>query len=437
MKINVTRKGQLFLLSSFAALIIIGTALLLLPGTLIEGNLKFIDALFMACSAVCLNGLVTVPLTEFTFAGQLILLVLIQFGTLGIMTLSAMLLLVLGRGLSFSDTLMISSINDHFTLRGTESLTKTIVNYTLTAEIIGALLMFPGFLFDGYGVGYSAWYALYFSIGSFCNAGLGPLPDSVAQLNTYVKVISTVLMILGGLGVYAVYDLRQRFQHKTMHLTLHTKIVLKMAFSLIIAGTVLLWLLSHTDCETATLGIFDSFYLSVSGRTTGYSTVDPGSLSGPCQILLIVLMLIGAAPGSAAGGMKTTTVAVVLAALSASFRGDNNVIINKRTIDLRTVLRAFTVMVLFILLSWAGTVILKSLTPNLEATKCFFESASALSATGLSTGKTTMLWGNGAKLLLILFMFAGRLGPVTIILFFVGKEKKECLRYPEERVIVG
>jgi trk system potassium uptake protein TrkH len=148
-------------------------------------------------------------------------------------------------------------------------------------------------------------------------------------------------------------------------------------------------------------------------------------------------MLIGGAPGSAAGGMKTTTIAVVFAALAASFRGENSVIIKKRTIDLRTVLRAFTVMVLFILLTWAGTVVLKSLSPELSSAKCFFESASALSATGLSTGNTTLLWSNGCKLMLILFMFTGRLGPVTILLFFVGKEKKESLRYPEERVIVG
>ena len=437
MKIDIARKSQLFLLLSFAALILTGTGLLLLPGVLPEGRLEFIDALFMACSAVCLNGLTTVPLTEFTFAGQLILLILIQFGTLGIMTLSAMVLLVLGKGLSYSETLIISSLNDRFTLRGTESLTKTVVHYTLMMEFLGMLLMIPGFLADGCGILHSLWYSLYFSVGSFCNAGMGPLPQSAAHLNIYVRIISITLMILGGLGIYVIYDLKQYFQKKKQFLTLHTRIVVRMAGWLIISGAILLWLLSHTDSETATLGIFDSLYLSVSGRTTGYSTVDPGSLSGPCQILLIVLMLIGAAPGSAAGGMKTTTVAVVLAALRASFRGDNNVIISNRTIELRTVLRAFTVMVLFILLTWAGTVILKSLTPELNSTSCFFESASALSATGLSTGNTTLLWGCGAKLLLILFMFAGRIGPVTIILFFIGKEKKECLRYPEERIIVG
>ena len=176
MRINIARKSQLFLLLSFAALILAGTGLLLLPGVLPEGRLAFIDALFMACSAVCLNGLTTVPLTEFTFAGQLILLILIQFGTLGIMTLSAMVLLVLGKGLSYSETLIISSLNDRFTLRGTESLTKTVVHYTLMMEFLGTLLMIPGFLADGCGILYSLWYSLFFSIGSFCNAGMGPLP---------------------------------------------------------------------------------------------------------------------------------------------------------------------------------------------------------------------------------------------------------------------
>ena len=436
MQINIAKKGQLFLLLSFAALIAAGTALLLLPGILKEGSISLIDALFMSCSAVCLNGLVTVPLTEFSFAGQLVLLVLIQFGTLGIMTLSAMILLIMGKGLSYGDTLLISSINDRFTIRGTEQLTATIVHYTLLSEAVGALFLLPGFLADGHGW-YSLWYALYFAVGSFCNAGMGPLPGSVAQLNGYSQSICMVLMVLGGLGVYVVYDLRRYFQKKVQSTTLHTKIVLRAAIILIIGGTFLLWLLSHTENETATLGVFDSLFLSISGRTTGYSTVDPGNLSSSCQILLIVLMLIGAAPGSAAGGMKTTTVAVVLAALGASFRGDNCVIINRREIELRTVLRAFTVVVLFILLTWAGTVMLKSLTPDLDTTRCFFESASALSATGLSTGDTTMMWNDACKLLLILFMFAGRLGPVTIILFFVGKEKKEVLRYPEERIIVG
>lgn len=436
MQIDIARKGQLFLLLSFAALVIIGTALLLLPGILNEGTLSVTDALFMACSAVCLNGLATVPLNEFSFGGQLILLILIQVGTLGIMTLSAMILLLMGKGFSYGDALLISSINERFTLRGAEQLTSTIVHYTLLSEAVGAVLLLPGFVADGHGW-YSLWYSLYYAIGSFCNAGLGPLPGSCASLNRYSQIICMCLMVLGGLGVYVIYDLRRYFQRKIPTTSLHTRIVLRATVILITVGAALLWILSHTDTETASLSIFDSLFLSVAGRTTGYSTVDPGSLSNSCQILLIMLMLIGAAPGSAAGGMKTTTLTVVFAALCASFRGHNRVIISKREIEMRTVLRAFTVMILFIMLTWTGTVILNSFAPDMDTSRCCFEAASALSATGLSLGNTTVMWNSACKLLLVLFMFAGRLGPVTIVLFFVGKEKKELLRYPEERIIVG
>ena len=196
MQINIARKGQLFLLLSFAALIVIGTALLLLPGILNEGTLTVTDALFMACSAVCLNGLATVPLSEFSFAGQLILLILIQVGTLGIMTLSAMILLLMGKGLSYGDALLISSINERFTLRGAEQLTSTIVHYTLFTEAVGAVLLLPGFVADGHGW-YSLWYSLYYAVGSFCNAGLGPLPGSCASLNRYSQIICMFLMVLG------------------------------------------------------------------------------------------------------------------------------------------------------------------------------------------------------------------------------------------------
>ena len=205
MQIDIARKGQLFLLLSFAALVIIGTALLLLPGILNEGTLSVTDALFMACSAVCLNGLATVPLDEFSFGGQLVLLILIQVGTLGIMTLSAMILLLMGKGFSYGDALLISSINERFTLRGAEQLTSTIVHYTLLSEAVGAVLLLPGFVADGHGW-YSLWYSLYYAIGSFCNAGLGPLPGSCASLNRYSQIICMCLMVLGGLGVYVIYE---------------------------------------------------------------------------------------------------------------------------------------------------------------------------------------------------------------------------------------
>ena len=436
MQINFVKKGQMLLLLSFAVLVLVGALLLMLPGVY-RGELKFIDAIFMACSSVCLCGLSTVNVTDFSFGGQILLVLFIQIGCLGIMTLTAMLLLVLGKGLSFSNTLMMSNLNDRFTLRGAEMLIRTMVHYTLITEACGAILMFPGLLFQGFGFFPSLWYAIFLSVSSFCNAGISPVAGSMVNVGGFVQAISIGLMIMGGLGVYVVYDIIQNLQHRSFRLRLHSRIVLITTVVLLAGGTFLLWMLSRADAESVQLSWYEALFMSASSRTTGLMTVDPGTLTPACQMLLIFLMLIGGSPGSAAGGMKTTTFAVVCAALATSFKGEKEVLMGKRTIPVDNVLRAFTIMVLFILIVCGGALLLNSFSPEIEAVKCYFESASALSATGLSTGATTTLWDVWGKLLLIVFMFAGRVGPLTIILFFSVREKHYKLRYPEEQVIVG
>ena len=435
-KTSFVKKGQALLLLSFALLVVIGTALLLLPGILKTGTLPFIDALFMSCSAVCLTGLSSVQLSDFTIAGQAVLLLLIQCGSIGIMSLSAMILLVIGRGLSFSNTLMINNLNDGFSLRNTEHLIRTITGYTFISEGIGFILMFPGFLLENHGLWKSLWYSLFFSIGSFCNSGFSPLPGSMITLSRYIQSCGMVLIIAGGLGVYVVYDLLQYIRGKKRNLCLHSRIVLWTTIILMAAGTVLLFILSRTD--KVSMSLFDALFLSISSRTAGYCTTDPGVLSYSCQMVVIVLMLIGGSPGGTAGGIKTSTIAVAFAALSSSFRGDSRVILSKRTIPVNSVLRAFTIIVIFILTACAGAILLESLSPGgITALRCFFESASAISTSGLSTGNATAEWNIPCKTVLILFMFAGRVGPLTVMLFFMGREKPERLRYPEERVIVG
>ena len=185
------------------------------------------------------------------------------------------------------------------------------------------------------------------------------------------------------------------------------------------------------------LSLFDAFYLSISSRTAGYSTVDLGELSPACLTLIIVMMLIGGSPGSTAGGLKTTTLVVIFAALASSFKGDNAVIVSGRTIDLRTVLRSFTIAVMFILLAVFGGLLLSAFSPQLSDRQCFFEVASALGGTGMDAGWVTPMFTNGCKLLVAFFMFAGRVGPLAIFMFFVRREKANVLHYPEERIIVG
>ena len=192
------RFGNSLLPLSFAGLILLGALLLKLPGMLEDRQLSWIDALFTSCSAVCLNGLAVIPTSEFSFSGQLVLLVLIQIGCFGIVSLSAIVLLMAGKGLSFSNNLVMYKLNDSFSRGGTEALVRTIAIYTLVSEAVGFLLMLPGFLMQGFGWS-SIWYALFYSIGSFCNSGMGPLPHGIADAGRYVQTVSMALIVLGGM----------------------------------------------------------------------------------------------------------------------------------------------------------------------------------------------------------------------------------------------
>ena len=435
MRFRLFRFGNGQLPVSFAVLIAVGTLLLKLPGMLKTGTLSWIDALFTSCSAVCLNGLAVIPTAEFTPAGQFILLALIQIGCFGILSLSAIILLVAGRGLSFSNTLVMYNLNDRFSRRCTESLVRTIAGYTLISEAVGAVLMFPGFMFQGFGFWESLWYALFYSVGSFCNAGIGPL-ESIAAAGRYVQLVSLILIVLGGLGVYVIYDLLEGFRDPNHRMRLHSRIVLRASLILLAGGAAFLWLAGQVPGDAA-LGFFDALYLSAAARTAGYSTVDVGALPPACAVIVMVLMFIGGSPGSAAGGIKTSTAAVALAALITSFKGEGEVIIGRRSIAWRGVLRAFTIIVLFLLLAIFGAVMLNAFSPKLDGLQSAFEVVSALSATGLTTGRATELLTPGSRLMIAFFMFIGRVGPLSIIVFFVGREKPGHLRYPEERVIVG
>ena len=282
MLLSIAKKGQSLLLLSFALFALAGTLLLKLPGMTLHGDLAWIDALFMATSAACVTGLATVPVTEFTLPGQIALVLLIQIGGIGIMTLSASILLSLGKGLSFSDTLLISSLNDNFSLRGTEGLTRTVVKYSLIAEGAGAAVIYIGCLLNGGDWLKSLWESVFVAVSSFCNAGFAPYADSMASQHALSKIGCAGLTVFGGLGVYVIYDLLQVVKKKQNKLRVHSKVVLLTTAVLLIAGTVIL------KCAGlqggAALSWSDAAFLSVSCRTSGFSTVELGTLSDAGQI---------------------------------------------------------------------------------------------------------------------------------------------------------
>ncbi|UKI31488.1 MAG: potassium transporter [Lentisphaeria bacterium] len=369
MLIGVVKKGQSLFILSFLTFVFCGMLILKLPWCYRAGELAWSDALFMATSAVCVNGLSVLPIENFTLFGQTMILLMVEIGGIGIMTLSASILLMLGGGLSFSDTLMISSLSDNFSLRGTEGLTRTVVTYTLVSEAVGMVLMLPGFL-EKYGWAESLWYSLFHAVTGFCNAGLSPFEDSLAGQSPLVQFAVGALVILGGLGVYVIYDLLQLIRRREIHLRVHSKVVLLTNLILIAGGAVLIWFFGVINDRW--IGWFDALFLSVSSRTAGFTTFDIAALPASTTTLIIIFMLIGASPGSTGGGMKTSTVAVAAAAIFNTFKGNPEVLMFRRRVPAAQVLRAFTIIVMFTLLACVAAMAIQMITPGSAMMEAFF-----------------------------------------------------------------
>ncbi len=433
MLISVIKKSQLYFIFSFALMIAGGTLLLKLPFLFREEEpLSWLDSFFTATSAVCVTGLTTVNTSSFHLPGQLLILLLIQLGGIGVMTLTTSILLVLGRKLSFGNTLLMSNLSDRFTLRGTETLTRTVMHYTLICEAAGAVLLFPGFRWAGYSIPESLWYAVFHSISAFCNAGFSPFDQNLVGQSAWIKLVIALLIIMGGLGVYVVYDIRSAWQLK-QRLRAQTRLILTTTVVLIAIGTLALWGLQEIGEKP--MSWLDAFFQSVSARTAGFNSVPLGTLTSSSIAVMILLMQIGASPGSTGGGMKTTTIALAVAAIYNTFKGNRRVLVYKREIPPVNVMKAFSLIVTYILLACFGAIIIQSLTPC-TMQWAFFESASALGTVGLALDNPEPLT-SAAKLFIILYMFLGRVGLFTIFLFLLGREHKSRLTYPEERVIVS
>lgn len=432
---SLVKQGQLYFMFSFVGMIVIGTLLLRLPFCYKGASaLAWSDAFFMATSAVCVTGLNSVPVSDFTLAGQLILLLLVQIGGIGVMTLTASIVLFLGRGMSLGNTLIMSNLSDNFSLRHTESLLKTIVGYTLHIEVFGAVLLSAAFMLEGrFSFLESCYYGIFHAVAAFCNAGFSPFNDSLQGFGWPVKLVTALLIIAGGIGIYVIYDLLQN-RRKIALLQIHTRLVMISTVILIVLGTLFIKWFEHLEGHDSIAWI-DAFFMSVSSRTAGFSTVALSELSPNSISLLIIFMMIGAAPGSTGGGMKVTVVALAVLAIINTFKGNQRVLLFRREIANDNILKAFTIIVTFVLLVVLGAAVLSPMLEHSEQA-VWFEAASALSTTGLSMDVTGAL-PVPAKFLLIVFMFIGRIGPFTIFLFLLDREKISRISYPRERIIIG
>lgn len=397
----------------------------------------FLDSLFTATSAVCVTGLIVLDTpVDFSFWGQLIIVLLIQIGGLGISSLSAWVLMFLSSGrltLSHEDTLQ-GQYGD-FEKMNVQRLLGRIFKYFLTIELLGAFFLFFAFLSDGEYWYVELWRAIFTSVSAFCNAGFALQSDSLVayQSRPWVLFIISALIVGGNFAPLMAFHMFRRL--RLGRLSLQAKIVLASTATLIGLGFVFFWLVEQ-DHSLAGLsftdGLANAWFQSITARTAGFNSVDFTTTRSVTQLFFLLLMFIGGNPGSTAGGVKTLTVAVLgIAAFSAVKKYDHAIAFNKK-ISNRIIFQALLIVILGIFVHLVSFLFL-SLTQKIDTLSLLFETFSALGTVGLSTGATGQLDGVG-KLIIIFCMLAGRVGPLTFLLLLVNRKPKYVWKVPQEEV---
>ncbi|MFP4379200.1 MAG: TrkH family potassium uptake protein [Candidatus Sumerlaeia bacterium] len=447
------------LVLAFALAILIGFGLLCLPFVEAEGHESItpLEALFTSTSAICVTGLIVRDTGhDFSFTGQIIILILIQAGGLGILTFSNLMIL-LGRGrLSLRQRIIVEQT--HGILPGVTpgGMVKRILVYTFLFESLGAVLLASRFYF-GYGFGFpeACWQGIFHSVSAFCNAGFSLFTTSFMDYrgDYFLNFIIMILIMAGGFGMMVLADihifLRKKWlQHfRRPRLTLHSRVVLWTSLILIVAGALLVLFFEKEDTGYPArfdLKVLAGFFTSVTARTAGFNTTDFNLMSNAGLVLVILLMLIGGSPGSTAGGMKTTTLAAIFAHFRARAAGDSKPSLMGNSISSEIISKALTTLFGFfmvaliasVLLEWTEAGQVSVVSQRSLFLPRFFEVVSALCTVGLSTGITAELSGWG-QIILIACMFIGRLGPVIIAASFIGVGKRREFSYPEGRILVG
>ncbi len=455
------------LIGSFLVLIIAGSGMLMLPKSYNTSQMSFVDALFTATSATCVTGLIVKDTgADFSLMGQIVILTLIQLGGLGIVVFGAVLALLLRQALSVRESAAMQDLLSAQTLGRISNMIGFIFVTTIAIEAIGAMSLFS--MWNGSDSGmqnvqHQWFYSIFHSISAFCNAGFCLFSNSLIDYNSRWRVYGVIapLIILGGLGFGVLYNVagvgidkvkravRGRFAAANLaglgapmaapvKMRLQTKIVLTTSLALIIVGTLGIIILGHNPSANPIKNFTAALFQSITARTAGFNTIDIGSMSAANKLVLIVLMFIGGSPGSTAGGIKTVTLAVVIMVAYATLHKKRDVELFKRSVRPVVVGRAITVTLLFAAVLLVGSLSL-SVTEKengFALDDIMFETASALGTVGLSTGITPSLTTAG-KLIIIITMLIGRLGPLTLLASLTFNLKPVGYDYPSEPIIVG
>lgn len=438
-----------YILLSFLVAILVGSVLLAMPISSATGEgTPYIDALFTATTATCVTGLVTVPtVTHWSVFGQVVILILIQIGGLGIITIMAGIAALLHKKMGLADRVLLQDAFNLNTLSGLEAFVKKVIKGTLLIEGIGALcymLVFvPEFGLKG------IWISIFTSVSAFCNAGIDILAENSLcdyAVNPIINITTALLIIIGGLGYIVWWDLlrvckEKRAIKRFRMLTLHSKIVISTTILLIVAGGVLLLIFEYSNPNT--MGGYSflekvevAFFQSVTTRTAGFATIPQENLTNPSALVCMILMFVGGSPVGTAGGIKTVTFAVLVVSAIATIRNHKEVNLFGRALTKEAVSKAMAVAGMSFAIMFVSTVLLSAVM-QADLLDILYETISATATVGLTRNLTSSLNIYG-KIIIIATMYLGRVGPISLaVAFNLKREKTNIIKNPVEDISVG
>ena len=441
----------------FLILITIGTLLLMLPISSRSREMTpLVDALFTADTSACVTGLVVYnTLGHWSLFGQVIILGLIQVGGLGVVTMINLVLILLGKRLSLYQVLLMQDSLNIDSLRGIVGVTKRVVRFSLTIEGIGALLYMIRFV-PMYGPLKGLWYSIFTAVSAFCNAGIDLTGgDSLCGFrgDIFINLVTIGLIVIAGLGFPVWWDMitffkrifkeKMSVRHAVRRLTLHSKLVLTMTGILVFVGALLIFIFDyHNDASLSKLPLWEkilsAFFQSVTVRTAGFQTIPQADFSHPAQLVSMILMFIGGSPCGTAGGVKTVTVAVIILNIYANIKHRKSPEVFRRSINAAYVQKATTVFMVSSVILFVSIISLCIVMPSADIMDVAYELTSAIGTVGLSRGLTAALTTAG-KIIVILTMFAGRIGPISLALAFTVHDDtgRHIRELPEEKITVG
>ena len=432
---------------SFLVVILVGSLLLSLPISSASGEpVPYLDALFTATTATCVTGLVTLPtVTTWSTFGQAVILILIQVGGLGVITIMSAVMILLHKRMGIGDRLLLQDAFNLNSLSGIVRFVKRVLLGTFLVEAVGAILYMTVFVPE-YGKR-GIWISVFTSISAFCNAGIDIIAENSLcdyATNPVINIVTSLLIILGGIGYIVWWDvvgLVSRKRGKMRNLTLHSKIAITTTLALIFGGGILILLFEYANPLTiGNLSLVDkiqvSFFQSVTTRTAGFATIPQQDLTNASSILCLLLMFIGGAPVGTAGGIKTVTFAVLAVSALATIQNKQEVSLFNRNISKQTVNKAVAVTMMSFAIMFTSTILLSAVT-DADVLDIFYETVSATATVGLTRDLTPYLNAVG-KAIIIATMYLGRVGPISLALALnANKKHQNIIKNPTEDISVG